>query len=301
MQMFTRSGRAESAQSEEVQGSWSPDSRRSSLSGTGGASRAPAECAASLRRTIEAEIIPRLMLAHLLPSNDARAPVDMRPELGPDEVEVLTELVLRRDAAAAQAYARTRLAAGLAVETLYLDLLSIVARRLGEMWEADLCDFTQVTVGLWRLQQLVFEYSDIFQRDRRVCAQVRRALLAPAPGSQHTFGVVMVGEFFRRAGWDVRGDPSVGVAEVKASLAAESFDLLGLSVGVECQVGVIASAILRLRKASLNPALVVMVGGPAVMALPDIVGQVGADGTAPDAASAVSEAESLVARRAGAT
>jgi methanogenic corrinoid protein MtbC1 len=298
VQMFTRGGFAESEATSGTTQSWDPGPARSDP--TNGAV-GPAECAASLRRTIEAEIIPRLMLAHLLPSNDACAPVDSRPELGAEEVEVLTELVLRRDSAAAQAYVRARHHAGLAVETLFLGLLSPVARRLGEMWEADLCDFTQVTVGLWRLQQLVFEYSDVFQRDRRMRACRRRALLAPAPGSQHTFGVVMVGEFFRRAGWDVRGDPSASLAEVKSCIVADSFDLLGLSLGAGCQAKAVSSAILRLRKASRNRAIVVMVGGPAVVLSPDFVNLVGADGTAPDAASAVTEAERLVARRVGAT
>ncbi len=298
MQTFTRGGFAESGATTTTTQAWDSDASRS---GRSGGAPGPAECAASLRRTIEAEIIPRLMLAHLLPSNDACAPADSRPELGPEEVGVLTELVLRRDSAAAQAYVRARHQAGLAVETLFLGLLAPVARRLGEMWETDLCDFTQVTVGLWRLQQLVFEFSDVFQRDRRMRARARRALLAPAPGSQHTFGVVMVGEFFRRAGWDVRGDPSASLAEVKSCIAADSFDLLGLSLGAECQAKAVSSAILKLRKASKNPAVVVMVGGPAVVLSPEFVNLVGADGTAPDAASAVTQAESLVARRMGAT
>ncbi len=298
MQMFTRGGFAESeAKTATAEGREPGPAQPDPIDGRFG----PAECAASLRRTIEAEIIPRLMLAHLLPSNDACAPADSRPELCPDEVDVLTELVLRRDSAAAQAYVRSRHRAGLPAETLFIGLLSPVARRLGEMWETDLCDFTQVTVGLWRLQQLVFEYSDVFQRDRRMRASRRRALLAPAPGSQHTFGVVMVGEFFRRAGWDVRGDPSANLAEVRTCIAADSFDLLGLSLGTECQAKAVSSAILKLRKASRNPAVVVMVGGPAVVVSPDFVHLVGADGTAPDAASAVAEAEILVARRVGAT
>jgi len=72
-------------------------------------------------------------------------------------------------------------------------------------------------------------------------------------------------------------------------------------LGAECQAKAVSSAILKLRKASKNPAVVVMVGGPAVVLSPEFVVLVGADGTAPDAASAVTEAESLVARRLGAT
>jgi methanogenic corrinoid protein MtbC1 len=259
---------------------------------------APDSHAASLLKTIEAEIIPRLMLAHQDPSNDARGPADVQARAGAEQVEELTRIILRRDPAGAQAYVRARHGAGLALQTIYLDLLAPVARRLGEMWNDDSCDFTQVTVALWRLQQIVYEHSPAFQRDRRQRFSARRALLVPAPGSQHTFGVVMVAEFFRRAGWDVRGDPCASEADIASVLSDEWFDLLGLSVGSECMVGTVASAILGLRKVSRNPAVVVMVGGPVVPLLHDFVARVGADGTAPDAAGAVALADRLVAQRA---
>ena len=62
------------------------------------------------------------------------------------------------------------------------------------------------------------------------------------------------------------------------------FDVIGLTVGSECHVKAVGSAILAMRKASLNPAVVVMVGGPVVALQPDFVARVGADATAPDAA-----------------
>ena len=287
MQMFTMAG-----PSAEADTSWETQTCASKPVRAGDARTS------SLRRTIEAELIPRLMLAHALPSNDASAPIDLQPAIHEGDVELLTEMVLRRDAAATHTYVRARCAAGLRVETLYLQLLAPVALRLGEMWEADLCDFTQVTVGLWRLQQIVFEYSPDFQRDRRVRMHVRRVMLVPAPGSQHTFGVVMVGEFFRRAGWDARGDPSADVADVSAMLADEWFDVVGLSVGSDCHAEAVASAILGFRKSSLNPAIVVMVGGPVVDLSSEFVERVGADGTAADAPAAVAEAERLLALRA---
>jgi len=164
--------------------------------------------------------------------------------------------------------------------------------------DTDECDFTQVTVALWRLQQIVYEYSPAFQRDHRARHAGRRALLVPAPGSQHTFGVVIVAEFFRRSGWDVRGEPNATETDIKNSLGGEWFDVLGLSVGAECLLPAVSSAILGLRKASRNPSLVVMVGGPIVAGTADFVARVGADGTAPDAAAAVALAETLVSRRA---
>jgi methanogenic corrinoid protein MtbC1 len=292
VQMFTMAGFAGAETSIEANGSWGPQVVANRV-----AHSAPAAYAHSLRRTIEAEIIPRLMRAHTLPSNDALAAAYTPAQVEEGDVAHLTEMVLRPDAAAGQAYVSARCAAGLPIETLYLQLLAPVARRLGEMWEADLCDFTQVTVGLWRLQQIVFDHSFEFQRDRRSRMQVRRVMLTPAPGSQHTFGMVMVGEFFRRAGWDARGDPSADVREVSARLADEWFDVVGLSMGSECHEAAVASAILGFRRSSLNPAIVIMVGGSVVDSTSDFVRRVGADGTAPDAAAAVIEAEKLVTLR----
>lgn len=258
----------------------------------------PEDHAASLLRTIEADIIPRLMLAHRGPSNDERGPLESSARAGTDQVDELTRIILKRDAAGAQAYVRARHGAGLSLESIYLDLLAPVARRLGDMWNTDECDFTQVTVALWRLQQIVYEHSPAFLRDRRQRFTGRRALLVPAPGSQHTLGVVIVAEFFRRAGWDVRGDPNATEGDISQSVSSDWFDVVGLSVGSECLVAGLASAILALRKVSLNPAIVVMVGGPVVGLQHDFVARVGADGTAPDAAAAVALAERLVADRA---
>lgn len=290
MQMFTR-GSTPAAAEEGVPARWD--------CGQPGAAPdlTPDDHAASLLRTIEAEIIPRLMLAHQSPSNDAQAPPELPATVGPEQVAELTDIVLRRDAASAQAYVRAFHAAGLPLDSLFLNLLGPVAQRLGAMWEADLCDFTQVTVGLWRMQQIVYEYSPAFQRERRARLVTRRALLVPAPGSQHTFGIVIVAEFFRRAGWEVQGEPNASAAAVITQVANHWFDVLGLSVGSEAHAGPLASAILTLRKASLNPDMVVMVGGPVVALIPDFVARVGADGTASDAAAAVLVAENLVSLR----
>lgn len=258
----------------------------------------PKDRAASLLRTIETQIIPRLLLAHCHHGSGAEDTSRPLPHSGPAEVATLTDIVLGRRPGSAADYVRARRAEGLDIESLYLDLLAPTAERLGALWEADLCDFTEVTVGLWRLQQLVNEYSGAFQRTggRQRCSY--RAMLAPAPGSQHNFGLLMVVEFFRRAGWDVWADPAAGLVELTQAIATGWYDMLGLSVGSECHVGGVASAILVLRKASLNPALVVMVGGPVVNLLDDFVGQVGADAMAGDARAAVAEAERLVSARA---
>ncbi len=292
MQMFTRGPFQGSAAGQGALSRW--DCEASSESPGPRAE----DHAASLWRTIECEIIPRLLVAHRAPSNDDQAPASPAQAVVPEQVARLTELVLAHDAVQAQAFVRGCQADGLAPERLFIELLGPVARRLGALWEADLCDFTQVTIGLWRLQQLVHEYSPAFQRERSARVVTRRALLAPAPGSQHTLGIVIVGEFFRRAGWELHGEATADLPALCDQLGRRWFDLVGLSLGHQAHVPALASAILRIRKASLNPDTVVLVGGPVVALVPDLVAITGADGTAPDGASAVTLAERLLSQRA---
>ena len=53
----------------------------------------------------------------------------------------------------------------------------------------------------FRLQQLLRELSAAFEAE--TLPRLRSAVLVTAPGDQHTFGVFILQEFFRRAGWDV--------------------------------------------------------------------------------------------------
>lgn len=257
----------------------------------------PDDRLAWLVRTIETEIIPRLMLAHQAPACGDAVPGGGADGISAADVAAFASQVLLKEAGAALAHVESMRADGTALETIYLELLAPTARRLGVMWDEDLCDFTEVTVGLWRLQQVMYDLSPVFQSHADKASAMRRAMLVPAPGSQHTFGLFMVAEFFRRAGWDVRGEPTVSATALVEATRRDWFDLVGLSVGTDLHIDALASVILALRKASLNPTIAVMVGGPVFVAHPEYLAMVGADGTASDAPQAILEAESLVASR----
>ena len=75
----------------------------------------------------------------------------------------------------------------------------------------------------------------------------------------------MVTEFFRSAGWGVAGVSGMGggveaAAEERAQV--QHFDVVGFSVSGETQPDWVAAQIKALRRASLNPQAVVMLGGP---------------------------------------
>ena len=249
-----------------------------------------------LVRTIEAEIIPRLMLAHQTrPAHQTGEQPRCAP--APADVAELALIILDHEASVAERFVEALRAQGASLDSIYLDLLAPAARRLGEMWEADQCDFTQVTVGLWRLQQVMYDLSPDFQSDAEYDPQCRRAMLVPAPGSQHSLGLFMVAEFFRRAGWDVWGEPSAAVDELVEAVRDEWFDLIGFSVGASSQLDGLGSVILALRQASRNPDIRVLIGGPVVTHSPEVQVRVGADAMAIDAPQALEQAERLMAPR----
>jgi MerR family transcriptional regulator, light-induced transcriptional regulator len=246
-----------------------------------------------LLQTIEAEIIPRLMLVHQTARRERPHGLTGRTVPGPDEVSSFADRVLAHDAADSAAWVESRRAEGMVLDTVYLDLLAPAARLLGDRWLDDQIDFTQVTLGLWRIQQVMYDLSPSFQQPA-AAAHGRRALLVALPGSQHSLGLFMVAEFFRRAGWAVCSEPLASVDDLFHAVRSEWFDLIGFSIGTERQVSELASVILRSRVASRNADVAVLVGGPLVLKSPESIAELGADGAAFDAPQAVALAEQLI-------
>lgn len=251
----------------------------------------------SLLRTIEADIIPRLLLAHqtIAPLNE-QAPTTDLPTVTTADVDRLTRLTQSRDFAAVWKEVDGQRVRGVPLEAVFLDLLAPVARRLGRLWEDDLLDFTGVTIALMRLQQVMRELAPAFsaQCALRPRQTPLRILVTTAPGEQHRFGVLMVAEFFRRAGWEVREDTVNSDAALRQLLAESHFDLLGLSLGSQTGLDALSWTIQASRDATLNRDLGIMVGGPAFADNPAHVARVGADLTASDARSAVANAENFI-------
>jgi methanogenic corrinoid protein MtbC1 len=251
-----------------------------------------------LARTIEQEIIPRLMLAHRAAAEPLARSVVPGRAITADDVEQFAKLVLAQEEDLAFGTINALRARDVAVEKIYLDLLAPTARYLGKLWEDDLCSFTDVTVGLGRLQRVLRELSPALGRSVEHPSQGRRVLLLPSPGEQHTFGLVMVAEFFRRAGWDVTGGAWAAGADVATLVQTEWFDVIGFSLGAEVHLQALAGSIAAVRHAACNRQLVVLVGGPLFGVHPEFVGQVGADGMTIDGREAPSLAESLIVGRA---
>jgi methanogenic corrinoid protein MtbC1 len=246
-----------------------------------------------LVRTIESEIVPRLVLARRASvTPEVAKTVDCK---APDAADVkeLVRLLLAHDTGVASAYVDTVRHRGATMELICLQLLAPAARELGLMWEEDECDFMQVTVGLCRLHQLLRELGSEFRSDGAVPTVDRRILLAPIPGDQHTFGIALVAQFLCRAGWDVWHEFPSADTDILDVLRQNWFAVVGLSVGSETRLDDVTDIIGKIRRTSRNRSVGVLVGGPILVAKPEIAALVGADATAADGQEAVERAEQM--------
>jgi len=247
----------------------------------------------ALLQTIESDIIPRLVLAHRGRRADGANAVD-HVAVEAHDVDDFVQLIVGNDYQAARRCVQRMQDRGIELEAIYLDCFSECARRLGRMWDTDEADFTTVTLGLWELHRLLGEYSAAFQSAAESEAEGRQVLLVPMLGEQHTFGLSMVAEFFRRAQWGVLDGPMPNVDELLTVVRERWFDVVGISVALEPNLDQLPSLIRAIRRASRNRDVRVMVGGPAFVDRPHEVLGVGADASAIDGREAVNVASELL-------
>ena len=244
-----------------------------------------------LIRTIEAEIIPRLLLAHL--EEPGRPAPSDRPGLTSVDIEALATIVIAPDRDGTMAYLGEIRALGHSLQVVFLDLMAPAARLLGDMWDNDVCTFTDVTIGLSRLQQALRELGTAFENEVR--PEIRgRILLAAAPGEQHSFGLSMLETFFRQAGWDVCGGTGYTPSELLRLARDEWLDVIGFSLSSDGLYDQVRDLMTTLRKASRNPSTLVIVGGRYFTEHPGHATEIGADTMAYDAPDALRQADACL-------
>ena len=248
--------------------------------------------------TIEAEIIPRLLISSRSSGTRPRpkssiSPLKPTPRLEA-EVAILTQIVLLDEATAAYTFVSSMRARGVGLESIFLDLLAPTARLLGEMWTEDRCSFSEVTLGLCRLQQVLRQLSTVFDDEPEPVQSVASVLLTPIPGEQHTFGLLMLEEFYRRGGWDTVLLMPGGEREICDAIAQDWFSAAGISVSCSFSHDALRTLIGDMRRTSRNPEIAILVGGRAFGADQELAFAVGADATAVDGREAIVQTHRLV-------
>ncbi len=242
------------------------------------AAEAAAERNARLRQVVSERIAPQLALLHRkwIAGGQAAPPT-------PEDIAEFCEAILGRDPGAADALFERLRDRGLTVESLFETLLAPTARRLGELWEEDVCDFVDVTIAVNRLRIMMERYtqSPVAAGDAR-----RRALLIAPQREGHLFGLEMIASFLRASGWEAALEVGRSARENAAAAAAGWFAVAGVTISKAEGLGAAARAIEAVRRASLNPLISVVAGGSAIHGRPDLAARIGADATAEDGPTA---------------
>ncbi len=253
-----------------------------------------AESAKALLSVIDREILPALEYA--MPEMEREAIADLADE----DADALLTLLLKQDYAETVDFLETLRQRPVPLMVLFTDLMGPVARRLGQMWKDDECSFVEVTVGVSHLQRLVRDLSPLYQSNIPKSSIGGRILLAAVSGEQHTFGLSLLSEVFRRAGWTVTEAPRHSREELRTLLQTQNYDLYGFSLSCVDLVESLKADIDLVRSTESGTARKVIVGGPAFSENPDIVDDLSADGYAHDASGALALADGLIGDMKGA-
>ncbi len=167
-------------------------------------------------------------------------------------------MAVRHDLTAALGVIEQLSLGGIPLDQILLELVAPTARLLGDQWLDDERSFMEVSAALGTLQQVTHTLSPATM----VAGSHRgTVLLTGAPNEQHTLGLFLVGEFFRRAGFGVHVEPSMTVGDILDFVARDHVVLVGFSASSEERLPGLADLIQRVRAHSQNRAVHLMLGG----------------------------------------
>ena len=204
----------------------------------------PTELVASLAR----EVIHRLA--------SRGSEVDHVPhDPSPKELEQLcTALISDDDAAAAEIILGVR-AEGMPAEAVYLKYLAAAARILGEWWIEDRANFVEVTVGTGRMFAIMRGMRHLFAPT--VHSQDKSAIFASVPGEDHTLGVRMAADLFRKDGWEIALKVGLDHDELVSEIERTPNSIVGLSVAGRHSVDALSRLVVALHICCPNAPILV--------------------------------------------
>ena len=254
----------------------------------------PSECKTSIRSIIESDIIPRLLSSQSIELSTFRELDSERALPLKHEIEEFVLLCIDDDPDAAQIFVDRMMHEGLSKENVFLELITPAARLMGAQWESDLIDFYKVTHGLARLHTVTHNIGFSYQNGPMSKGDIKRIMIASAPGSEHLLGPTIVSEFFRKDGWQVVMEISPTVKELVQAVSNEWFDAVGLSISIQAQLNDLSVLIAQIKKLSRNPNVVILLGGPIFTIQSFKASDFGAEAICTDAKDAVEMTSSLI-------
>ena len=225
----------------------------------------------TLRDVIQTILLPQLIARHV-PQRQLLLPVDLR--VG----ELVHKLMLAEPDAAHglidRFYAETH-----SLRQLCTNLIEPAARSLGDLWNTDDCTEVDVTVGVSLLQTGMRQATA--GASAKFSATSPAVLVVPQPGEIHLLGATLDAESLYQHGWMPTAEfPSTDSA-LETLVSNTWFDALDLTLSTafkrEHWMPRVAETIAKVRSASRNPALVIIVGGRGFAESEQSAQRVGAD------------------------
>ncbi|WP_133062495.1 cobalamin B12-binding domain-containing protein [Polynucleobacter campilacus] len=251
-----------------------------------------------LNKTIESEIIPRLLMGHKLESaNNIADAQSSNIEVKQTEIIDFCQTLLDGPIADCFTFIDHMQKSGHSLVSLYMNLIPASTRRLQQLWETDENSFTEVTLALGRAQNLIHQLSPAFMSQAKLSEFQGNALLINAPGSQHTLGILIMGEFFKLNGWNATVEIETTSADLKERIRLQAYDLLAISISCEDQWSTMETLLNEVKKNSKNKGILTMAGGPLFDFKPELIQECSADVCELTAEDAIKKVADLIAQK----
>jgi hypothetical protein len=214
---------------------------------------------AILKDIIVTAVLPELVSRRAVQEHEPSWPIDKR-------ARALADLLVGPNSEAALDLLRTLQDSDGAIRHLYENLIEPTARRLGDLWGADLCSELDVSLGLSQLQRAVRVLNEEVQAPTMPKGLYLPAvLIVPEPGEAHMLNSVLDSDALTSAGWDPLLEFPTSDEALQDLMADSWFDALDLSLSASFRrdnwLPRVTKTIALARHASRNPAVVVVVGG----------------------------------------
>ncbi len=217
------------------------------------------------------EVIRRVALKATVLTHVALAP-------SPDEIEELCQALISPDHTEAAKFVFNLQTEGAKEEEIYLSYLAASARLLGVWWEEDRVSFAEVTTGSGRVFAIMRSMRHLFEPE--VPMHEKKAIFAAVPGEDHTMGVRMAADLFRKDGWGISLKVGLDNDALVAEIEQEPTAIVGLSIGGLHSVEALSRLVVALHISC--PQALLLVCGQDIRQAKPVLSLMGLDGIAGD-------------------
>ncbi|QWE12082.1 B12-binding domain-containing protein [Polynucleobacter sp. AP-Titi-500A-B4] len=197
--------------------------------------------------------------------------------LDEEEINRIADLLLNAEEDAFEYAIKTHKAHGVPIDYIVLDLIPEIARKLGKHWEEDSLSFADVSIGVNKLERVIYKLDYLFQANQLERQQNKSIFVSGCPGSQHSLGTLIFANFLTFSGWQVHRPNKVNIDCMVEGVESKNHQALAISVATNEQLEQLPNLISLLRQKSKNPKIIVLIGGPLYNKTPDAFDDIQAD------------------------